>query len=165
MADPPPATDFDMVHSRLVVEHIGTEAIPRMVDCLKPGGWLLLEDYDTSSSVAWPEVPEFQRVSDAIFGFMAANGMDPLMGRKLPGELIGLGLEEVDGLGQVNMIRGGGEKTDFYEFTIRALKDVLVEQGLVSAEDCDRALELLQDPSAASLSPVLMAVWGRKPVG
>jgi 2-polyprenyl-3-methyl-5-hydroxy-6-metoxy-1,4-benzoquinol methylase len=39
---------FDLVHARLVLVHVPDreEALRRMVDSLRPGGWLLLEDFD-----------------------------------------------------------------------------------------------------------------------
>ena len=47
-ADEPPAEAFDLVHARLVLVHVTgrDRALRSMVECLRPGGWLLLEDAD-----------------------------------------------------------------------------------------------------------------------
>ena len=48
VADEPPTGPFDLVHERLVLIHLPRreEALERMVGALRPGGWLLLEDFD-----------------------------------------------------------------------------------------------------------------------
>lgn len=47
-ADPPPPGAFDLVHARLVLVHVpgGAEALRRMIQALRPSGWLFLEYAD-----------------------------------------------------------------------------------------------------------------------
>src|SRR5438067_5114169 len=49
--DPLPEGAFDLVHSRLVLLHVPEreKALARMVAALKPGGWLVDEEFDASS--------------------------------------------------------------------------------------------------------------------
>src|SRR5437660_2524817 len=44
--DPPPGEGFDLVHARLVLEHLPEreEVLERLASWLAPGGWLLVED-------------------------------------------------------------------------------------------------------------------------
>ncbi|MGH3637318.1 MAG: class I SAM-dependent methyltransferase, partial [Mycobacterium sp.] len=46
--DPPPSAGFDLVHARLVLEHIKAPAVAlaTLVGALRPGGWLLVESSD-----------------------------------------------------------------------------------------------------------------------
>jgi len=46
--DPPPAEQFDLVHARLVLVHLTDRAaaMRTMIDALRPGGWLVIEDGD-----------------------------------------------------------------------------------------------------------------------
>ena len=46
--DPPPSETFDLVHARLVLVHLQDRAaaLQVMIDALRPGGWLVLEDAD-----------------------------------------------------------------------------------------------------------------------
>jgi 2-polyprenyl-3-methyl-5-hydroxy-6-metoxy-1,4-benzoquinol methylase len=46
-----PEATFDLVHSRLVLNHVPQrdEALQRMISALKPGGWILVEDHDSGS--------------------------------------------------------------------------------------------------------------------
>jgi SAM-dependent methyltransferase len=43
-----PQSEFDLVHSRLVLEHLADrrEILDRLVATLKPDGWMVTEDYD-----------------------------------------------------------------------------------------------------------------------
>ncbi len=46
--DAAPAESFDLVHARLVLVHVAErdKALRSMVQALRPGGWLLVEDAD-----------------------------------------------------------------------------------------------------------------------
>ena len=48
--DAPPGDSFDLVHARLVLVHVPDrdQALRRMVSALRPGGWLLVEDFDVA---------------------------------------------------------------------------------------------------------------------
>ena len=48
-SDPLPEAAFDLNHTRLVLMHVlqREAALTRMVSSLKPGGWLLMEEYDS----------------------------------------------------------------------------------------------------------------------
>src|SRR4051812_22995785 len=43
-----PQSEFDLVHSRLVLEHLADrkQILERLVATLRPGGWIVIEDYD-----------------------------------------------------------------------------------------------------------------------
>jgi len=45
-----PKNKFDLVHARLVLVHLSNraEALERMINSLRPGGWLLIEDADVA---------------------------------------------------------------------------------------------------------------------
>ncbi len=46
--EPPPETDLDLVHARLVLTHVPQRAaaLDTMVAAVRPGGWVVLEDAD-----------------------------------------------------------------------------------------------------------------------
>ncbi len=48
--DPLPAQPFDLIHARLVLIHVPAreQALQRMVAALSPGGWLVVEDFDST---------------------------------------------------------------------------------------------------------------------
>ena len=44
-----PTAQWDLIHERLVLVHIPRrlEVLDRLVEALAPGGWIVLEDFDT----------------------------------------------------------------------------------------------------------------------
>jgi SAM-dependent methyltransferase len=162
ISEPLPEGEFDLAHARLLVEHVGTQALAAMVDSLRPGGTLLVEDYDFCSAVSHPQSAAVERAKDAVLGFMAQAGFDPDCGRKLPAELAGLGLEEIGSEGRVRVYDGGSPGLAFYRLSLTSLHDQLIEAGAITGEQIDAALEAVDDPSITFLSPVMVACWGTK---
>jgi SAM-dependent methyltransferase len=54
--DPLPGPAFDLVHARLILVHLPERelAFARMAEALKPGGWLVCEEFDSLSMPADP---------------------------------------------------------------------------------------------------------------
>src|SRR5882762_7784907 len=53
-----PEPAFDLVHTRLLLVHLPRreDALDRMISALRPGGWLLAEEFDSVSTRADPEL-------------------------------------------------------------------------------------------------------------
>jgi SAM-dependent methyltransferase len=121
VADPPPDGPFDLVHTRLLLTHLpdGQMLVRRLAGTLAPGGWLLLEEFDTvTASVPDPRLsPEqaalYHRVRDAFLAYTAARRGDDgtAIGRSLCGWLLDAGLTEVGGEGRVFMNLGGSDRS------------------------------------------------------
>ena len=90
--DPPPPETFDLVHARLVLVHLEDRAaaLQVMVDALRPGGWLVLEDADPAlQPLACPDergpAEELaNRLRTRIRTLMVQRGADLGYGRTLP---------------------------------------------------------------------------------
>jgi hypothetical protein len=162
VAAPLPIGEFDLVHARLLVEHTGTGALPNLLAGVRPGGMLVIEDYDFLSQVSYPPNPDRERVADAVLDLMAATGFDRECGRKLPSEFEALGLEDVQAEGRVHLIRGGTPGAAFSSLSVESLRDALVTRG-VGAEEIEAALAYLADAGNTFLSPLLLACHGRRP--
>jgi SAM-dependent methyltransferase len=163
VASPLPAGEFDVVHARLLIEHLGAAALPNLLAGVRPGGLLVLEDYDIVSLGIHPPDPAGERVVDALLDQMASMGFDREFGRKLPTELEALGLEDVQADGRVRLIRGGTPETAFFRLSLEALREALVTSGRVRDEEIEALLADLDQPQRSFLSPVLVACHGRRP--
>jgi ubiquinone/menaquinone biosynthesis C-methylase UbiE len=101
--DPLPEQLFDLIHARLVLFHVPTreQALQRMMTALKPGGWLILDEYDrTLIDLSYPTTDEvasalYQKMFVALSRLMEARGVDLAWGRSLYRRLRALGLVEV----------------------------------------------------------------------
>jgi SAM-dependent methyltransferase len=163
LSDPLPEEGFHLVHARLVAEHLGRPAVERMAAAVRPGGWLVLEDYDWDAWAVHPDDGTFQRVTEAVLGFMARAGFDPQFGRKLIHELEAVGLEGVDADGRVRAYRGGGPGTAFAKLSLESLSPALLEAGMLTEPEIGQAVEAIEDPSRTFLSAAMIAAWGRRP--
>lgn len=163
LKDPLPEAEFDLVHARLVVEHLGRPALDGMLPSLKPGGWLVLEDYSFEAAGVNPESELFERVTDAVLGFMEKAGFDGEYGRKLVHELEDVGLEAVEASGRARVYRGGTPGTAFIRLSLESLRGALIEAGRLTEDDVEAALAAIDDPANVFVSPLMIAAWGRKP--
>jgi SAM-dependent methyltransferase len=158
LTEPLPPASFDLVHARLVVEHLGPRALDGMVLAVRPGGWLVLEDCDWDAAAAHPDDDgSFERVGDAVLALMARSGFDPRAGRKLVSELTRAGLEDVAADGRVAVYRGGSPAAAWSRLTLEALRDRLS----VPEIDIEHALARFDDPETTIVSGAVIAAWGR----
>jgi len=167
-----PGGEFDLVHVRLVIGWLSDPqlGIERLVGALKPGGRMLAEEIDFVTAVPHPRMdPEsrerFQRMVHAHNEVLAARHVfDPFYGRSVPADLEAAGLVDTGSDGRTAMWRGGGPGGRVWQLTIAQLRDEIVDTGLMSPDDVDAALALCQDPSLVTISPMIVAAWGRRPV-
>jgi len=152
---------FDLVYSRLVAEHLGSEAVRRMAAAVAPGGVLLLEDYDFSGPGTYPADPDLDRVPFAVLEIMTRAGFDPRFGRRLLSELRAAGLTDVQAEGRVRVFAGGTADTAFSRLTLTAMHERIVTSGTLGEDLVDRAIAAFDDPERTYLSPTMIACWGR----
>ena len=165
--DPPPGV-FDLIHARLVLIWIPQrdEALHRMAGALRPGGWLLIEDFDpglqpvASIDAHLPDHHNANKLRAGFGALLAQTGADPAYGRKLPRLLTEQGLADVaaDAYMPVSLPAAGA--LDLSNFD--QLHDALLGQGLATAEEIDRHRAAV-DRGTGFASPPLISAWGRKP--
>lgn len=101
--DPLPGEAYDLIHTRLVLGHVADPdgAVRRLVGALRPGGWLLLEEYDlrfVPGACPWPRTEaerRANRIRKSFAGLLTASGADLELGDRLVGLLSDLGLIEL----------------------------------------------------------------------
>jgi len=161
----PPGGAFDFVHARWLLHHLPEPepAIRRMIDALRPGGWLLLEEPDffpvlTSTS---------QLYIDFIVAFtdnvVKASGRDSFWARALPGLVARMGLQQVGGEGDFPLVQGGSPVAEFYSLSAQQIRERIVEAGALSADRLNEAFELLKSPDFWAFGGGGVAVWGQRP--
>jgi SAM-dependent methyltransferase len=158
-----PEAHFDLVHARLVVEHLGPGALRRLLPPLRPGGWLVVESMDVHLNAVFPYDQPTERAIKGLNQFMSRAGFDNCHGRKLVRKLERVGLEDVAAEGRLRVGKGGGPGSAFLRLTFKSLRPALIEAGDVTEEDLGHALALLDDPDTAFVNPPMIAARGRKP--
>ncbi len=74
---------FDLVHARLVLEHLPEReaVLDAMVSATRPGGWVLVEDFDWSTAAAVDPPSEVHaKVVGALKAFFSMHGYDAAPG-------------------------------------------------------------------------------------
>lgn len=163
---------FDLVCSRLLLYWlVGKQeaAIRRIVECLRPGGWLVDEDGDWGTvAPVDPSHPHSARYHRAWQGgvWLASRGYDPAFGRKLPLLFEQCGLENIRHEATAEVVRGGSSWARWWQETMEAHRTwEQADGGLTEAQEEEyRALTApWADPSFWFLSALLHACWGQRP--
>ena len=158
-----PQAEFDLVHARLVLEHLSdrTQILRRLARTLRPGGWIVIEDYDWSCFGFEGEDPSISRVAEAILGFMQRAGFERDYGRRVVTEIADAGFVDVRGEGRVRIIDSTSPGFDFFRLSFESVKGAVVEAGMLSAEDAEAASARFGEELRV-WTPLMMAGIGRR---
>jgi ubiquinone/menaquinone biosynthesis C-methylase UbiE len=165
--DPLPADCFDLVHARLVFLHVieRERALESVVQALKPGGWLVIEDFDTASVTPDARINRFETplpTAEAVRTYLTRN-QDGFFGRRLYGRFRELGLADVDAEARSVMFtrRNGG--ADLMRVNFEQTGKDIIAAGLITQQQIDADLATIRRDDFAIPSPTLWSVTGRRP--
>jgi SAM-dependent methyltransferase len=165
-AEPLPAGGFDLVHARLLLEHLPQrDAVLRsLAGALRPGGWLLVEDFDwATAGLVDPPSEAHSRVVAACQALFSRHGYDPDYGRKLPRRLEACGLVEVGCHAEAAVVRGDAQRgMPQWDLLVAQLGPGLLAAGLVDAADLERFRALTHDSDTACFAPLMVSAFGRR---
>jgi len=165
--DQPPVEQFDLVHTRLLLCHLSERnaVLDRLIAALKPGGWLVVEDFDSVSITADSTANSFEtplKSLAAMREFFARSGLDLRLGRRLAGLLRSRGMASVHSEGRIFMAGDGTIYSRFQRLTLDQLREDLLSERLVTVEELERDLVAIRTRFLSPL-PVLWSASGRKP--
>jgi len=169
-SEPPPAGFFDLVHARLVLVHVTkrAQALAAMVDAVRPGGWLLLEEADPALQplVCPDESGAEQKLANKLkHGFrklMAERGVDLAYGRTLPRLLREAGLGKVQSDAFFPM--GGPVCTELERATVEQIRDALIGGGIATQTEVEQHLGNLRTGRLDLATSPMVSAWGQKPM-
>jgi len=168
VTDPLPEAAFDLVHARLVLMHLAERdaVLARLFKALKPGGWLLDEEFDVLSLYNDPGVNGSESALRAFSGFnrvLTERGVDLRFGRLLYGRLRALGLAELGADARLSAGAGGSLVARLVRANYEQLRNDMVEGGHITPVELDQVLQALDQADSLILTPTLWAAWGRRP--
>jgi SAM-dependent methyltransferase len=168
--DPLPGKDYDLIHARLVLLHLPerAEVLQRLVAALRPGGWLVLEEFDCGWTpvLAAPDEASadlFHRVHTALMGLLEQAGADPLWGRRVLGAMAAAGLGRLEATTYAEAWPGGSTGISLHRHNTDQVADRLAASG-VSKDDLGRFRALLGHPDFVVNSYPLISARGRRPL-
>jgi SAM-dependent methyltransferase len=158
-------SSFDLVHARLLLEHLRDrdQVLQKLVQALRPGGWLVVEDVDYVSGVPIGEhgAREHEHTQSVRLQAFSAAGVDHTLGRHLPARLRALGLRDLGNEGRVWVMQCGSPGARWFRLSLAHLRTRLVGAGMLTDDEVERMLEFFEDPNWSAFSPIIMAAWGR----
>jgi SAM-dependent methyltransferase len=169
VTDPLPEAAFDLIHSRLVLIHLPERetVLARLITALKPGGWLVLEDFDSASLSSDPFLNsgEIQlKTQTALYRVVEDAGIERRWGRLLFSRMRALGLVDVRAEGRLSMWCGGSAGAALTRANFQQLHEELIASGLVTARELQQDIARLEEPDFVMPSPILWTASGRRPV-
>jgi len=169
--DPLPEQLFDLIHASLVLFHVPTreQALQRMMTALKPGGRLILDEYDrTLIDLSYPTTNAvasalYQKMFVALNRVMEAHGVDIAWGRSLYRRLRALGLVEVGMEGYTFVWEGGSACASMMRANFEQVRQEATSAGFITNEEVEQVCRLLDDSTFAISQHPLFTAWGRRP--
>jgi SAM-dependent methyltransferase len=165
VAGPVEPRDFDLVTARAVLHHVADAqaAVGNLVASVRPGGAILLIEPDfLPVSVAKP--PEIRAFWEGWLAWSRQQGIDYMIGRRLPAMLAALGLEGVGATAETALYNGGSPWALYWRLTIIELRSRLVASGKLEDESIDTFLAHCADPAWWTQTIAFTAVHAQAPV-
>lgn len=165
--DPLPERAFDLIHSRMMLIHLPErdQVLLRLVSALRPGGWLVAEEFDGLSLAADPTISPGEVVLKTHQAMQSLNkdrGLDGRYGRLLFGRFRALGLDEIAAEGRVFMVQKGFPATRLLRASYELRRTAMLQSGYLTQDEFARDLEAMENSRFMMPSPILWTAWGRR---
>jgi hypothetical protein len=158
-----------LAHCRLVLLHLPQreQVLARLIAALKPGGWLVDEEFDSASLEADPQVNPVEVVSKthrATLRVVEDRGVERRFGRLLPRFLRSHGLIDVGAEGHVFMWQAGSPGTSLMRANHEQLREEMITAGYITEEEFKEDLSRIERADFLTLSPIMWTACGRRPL-
>jgi SAM-dependent methyltransferase len=128
-------SEFDIVTAARTLQWISRphDAITQMRNATKPGGRIVILDYNHADNSWQPDPPEeFRVLYDAFLRWREASGWDNRMGDHLPEVMAAAGLAEVQSVEQDEVGERASEAAMIWAHVAESLGPKLVEAGFLT---------------------------------
>lgn len=165
--DPLPKGAFDLVHTRMTLIHLKERdlVLKRLVAALKPGGWLIAEEFDGLSMSADSTISPGEVVLKTYQAMQQLNkdrSIDGRYGRLLFGRFRALGLKEIGAEGRIFMVQKGSAAARLLRASYELRRTAMLQAGYLTEDEFDRDIESMENPLFMMPSPILWTATGRK---
>jgi len=159
---------FDLIHARYVLIHIADfqSALSKMLNSLKPGGWLVIEEPDFSAARALigekEECESVNKVNRAILRMFTDRGMDCSLGVKLPSIFQNFGLQLHSVENDAPLSAGGSGVATMMKMSTVQLAQKYIATGEATDEDVQKYCRFAENPSSWAVYYATVGVIGQK---
>jgi len=165
---PPERACFDLAHARYVLIHVAARerALQNLLDALRPGGWLVLEEPDFSAARSVPaedkQASAFAAINRAIERMFAGLNLDRATGLQLPALLQRNGLRSMAVETDAPLVAGNSAVAQLMKMSAANLRDRYLATGEVTEVELAQYHRLLADPQAWAVHYATVRVVGQK---
>lgn len=165
--DPLPRQAFDLVHTRMMLIHLHErdKALTRLVAALKPGGWLVAEEFDGLSLSADPTISPGEVLLKTYQAMQQLNkdrGVDGRYGRVLLGRFRALGLDEIAAEGRIFIVQKGSAAARLLRASYELRRTAMLQAKYLTQGEFDRDMKSMESSKFMMPSPILWMAWGRR---
>ncbi|NEN90772.1 MAG: class I SAM-dependent methyltransferase [Okeania sp. SIO3H1] len=159
---------FDLIHARCLLIHIPDFqlALSKMVDLLKPGGWLVIEEPDFSAAKAIAGDSQMcqsvKQVNLAIEKMFADRGTDYALGAKLPEILQKYDWQKLSVENDAPISPGRSAIAKMMKMSAMQLTEKYVATGKASHSDVDNYCLFADDPNTQAIYHAIVGVIAQK---
>src|SRR5579862_1204843 len=166
--DPLPEAAFDLVHARLVLVHLPDKEkiLEKLIVALKPGGWLIDEEFDSLSMTPDPAVSPGEillKTHVAMGRLMADRRFERRCGRLLFERLRERGLVSVGAEARMFMVQSKSPGAALARANYEQLRGDMIDAGCITEREFEEDLARLDCPDFMMSSSILWSAWGRRP--
>lgn len=166
--DPLPEQRFDLIVARLLLQHLPRrdDLVARLAAALAPGGWLQIDEFDTSYAPVLLAPTEadaklYEKFLDTKTRLIRGNGGDPEWGRRAAHAMRTAGLVDIDPQPHLGTRHADSPELQLQLHHTYHLRDGLLAAGMTDTE-LDRVRMVMRDPSFRASSSPMYSVQGRK---
>jgi hypothetical protein len=138
------------------------QVLAQMAAAVRPGGWLVIQEPDFHlAPTTEPDI--WARTWEGVIAWGLANGVDWLIGRRLPSMVTSLDIGQPQAKTDVQNFRGRDRGALYFQLFLAEVRDRVIDAGHLDAATLDAASALLDDPNYWTQCWMMTAVWVRKP--
>jgi SAM-dependent methyltransferase len=160
---------FDFAHERLVMVNLSSPEtlLAELVDLVRPGGIVAVEEIDNASWVCQPPHPSWDKLLQTFHAAFRASGGNVCIGRRLPELVRAAGLGDVQYKVHVDFAMRGAYRRTHLLTLIDSLREQIIRLDLLTEDELARHRQTLathlDDPNTVVIDKLLVQAWGRKP--
>jgi ubiquinone/menaquinone biosynthesis C-methylase UbiE len=160
---------FDLVFARLLLFHMKNpaEVLRRLYAWLKPGGRLVIQDYDTKAIDAEPAHEALAEFKTVWSGVCEKAGLDERIGLRIPRLFAEAGVGRPDDADIAGLFLPMNVSCQMLTAVYRSVLPLALQFGLTTKERSDWFCERISAPALADgyvRWPLLISAWKQKPL-
>lgn len=162
--EPLPQGMFDLVHARWILWHLPDPdaVIHQMIQSLRPGGWLLIEEADYFPLEAVPK-SAYRAFMESLVGTLSSeSGGSAYWARALLEKITGSELDKIGAQCDTQIVQGATPLAELYALTGQQVRERMIASGTISSEQFNEALTSLDSPDFFAFACTEIAIWGQK---